>query len=112
VSRRAPELLVSATRAVAKGETFFSPSLDSSLIETALDPGARRDTQDLTAREAEILQLIAGGQSNRLIAGALDISPRTVAVHRMNLMKKLNVHNTASLLRRAEQEGLILPGAP
>jgi two-component system response regulator NreC len=107
----APEMLVSAVVAIARGERFFSPSLDEELIAESHEAPRRRGSEELTARESEILQLIAVGHSNREIADELSISPRTVAVHRMNLMKKLSVHNAPSLLRRAEEEGLLYPRA-
>lgn len=104
-----PETLMSAIRDVAGGRAFFSPSFSSDLIAEVMAPGPKRDSRALTSRERQVLQLIADGKSNRIIATDLDISPRTVAVHRMNLMKKLEVHNAPSLLRRAEEEGLIHP---
>jgi DNA-binding NarL/FixJ family response regulator len=63
----------------------------------------------LTAREIEVLQAIARGNSNVQIAGLLGISPKTVDSHRTTLMRKMDVHSTATLLVRAMREGLIDP---
>lgn len=107
----APDMLVEATRQIAAGQRYFSSTLDAGLVRNSESNSRGRNSHDLTARETEILRLIADGLSNRLIAEKLNISPRTVAVHRMNLMKKLAVHNAPSLLRRADKEGLLAPRA-
>ncbi len=62
------------------------------------------DAQSLTARQKEILKLVAQGHTNREIGDQLDISVRTVEVHRFNLMRRLRVRNVAQLLR----QGLLL----
>ncbi|HSA87371.1 MAG TPA: LuxR C-terminal-related transcriptional regulator [Nitrospira sp.] len=61
----------------------------------------------ITPRQREILRLVALGHTNREIAGSLDISVRTVEVHRFNLMRRLNVRNVAQLLRQALQHNLL-----
>ena len=61
----------------------------------------------LTPRQREILRLVSIGHTNREIADVLEISVRTVEVHRFNLMRRLNVRNVAQLLRRALQLGLL-----
>ena len=61
----------------------------------------------ITPRQREILRLVALGHTNREIGGALDISVRTVEVHRFNLMRRLNVRNVAQLLRQALQQNLL-----
>ncbi len=65
------------------------------------------DTEILTPRQRDILRLVSIGHTNREIAEALEISVRTVEVHRFNLMRRLNVRNVAQLLRRALQLGLL-----
>ena len=65
------------------------------------------DADFLTPRQREILRLVSIGHTNREIADVLDISVRTVEVHRFNLMRRLNVRNVAQLLRRALQLGLL-----
>lgn len=61
----------------------------------------------ITPRQREILKMVAMGHTNREIGTALDISVRTVEVHRFNLMRRLNVRNVAQLLRQALQQGLL-----
>lgn len=62
---------------------------------------------EMTARELEVLQCVARGQSNNQIAKHLGVSPKTVDSHRTSLMRKLGVHSTAALLVRAMKDGLI-----
>jgi len=61
----------------------------------------------ITPRQREILKMVAMGHTNREIAASLDISVRTVEVHRFNLMRRLSVRNVAQLLRRSLQQGLL-----
>lgn len=61
----------------------------------------------ITPRQREILKMVAMGHTNREIAASLDISVRTVEVHRFNLMRRLSVRNVAQLLRHALQQGLL-----
>lgn len=61
----------------------------------------------ITPRQREVLRLVALGHTNREIAGSLDISVRTVEVHRFNLMRRLDVRNVAQLLRQALQHSLL-----
>jgi DNA-binding NarL/FixJ family response regulator len=65
------------------------------------------DLELLTPRQLDILRLVSIGHTNREIANMLQISVRTVEVHRFNLMRRLNVRNVAQLLRRAVQRGLL-----
>ena len=67
----------------------------------------KNNVELLTPRQREILRLVSIGHTNREIAEMLEISVRTVEVHRFNLMRRLNVRNVAQLLRRALQLGLL-----
>ncbi len=103
--------LVSAIRAVHHGDFFLSPAISRTVIEAYLR-GATTATETnsyskLTDREREVLQLIAEGYSTREIAQLLHISEKTVRAHRTNLMSKLDVHNTAELVRYAIRKGVI-----
>ncbi|WP_455379061.1 response regulator transcription factor [Petrachloros mirabilis] len=69
--------------------------------------GEAVDLELLTPRQRDILRLVSIGHTNREIANMLQISVRTVEVHRFNLMRRLNVRNVAQLLRRALQLGLL-----
>jgi DNA-binding NarL/FixJ family response regulator len=95
--------LVLAIDTVLSGKDFISPSALSNIVDEVLEGGAHRPTDDspamqaLTARQRQVLKLIAEGKRNREIAAALGISVKTVEKHRSNLMQKLNLHNTAAL---------------
>jgi DNA-binding NarL/FixJ family response regulator len=84
-----------------KGETV----LDGQLAKEQALKGERN--AGLTPREVEILQLICDGKSNKEIAGVLDLSANTVAVHRANIMDALGIHKTAELVVYAIRNGLV-----
>lgn len=96
--------LVRAVRAVVAGQRYLSPPLSEQTIETYMQK-ADESTQDLydllTAREREVLYLVAEGHTNAEIAARLFISPRTVEMHRANLMRKLDLRSQADLIRYA-----------
>jgi DNA-binding NarL/FixJ family response regulator len=92
--------LVQAVKTVAAGGTVLDPRL-------AFTAGTAGTAPDLSPREAEILQLIVNGKSNKDIAVILDISANTVAVHRANIMQALDIHNTAELVVYAIRNGLV-----
>ena len=86
----------------------LSPGISESVAEPALAKGIGEPIP-LTQRERQILQLIAEGKSNKECAQQLDLSVKTVQFHRSNLMKKLDLHETAGLVRHAIRIGLIEP---
>lgn len=94
---------------VASGGSYFGPEVAQMLRDAVLNPNspARRGVDILTAREREILQLIAESYSTKEVAQKLNISVKTAENHRTNLMKKLDLHDVASLTRYAIQHGLI-----
>lgn len=93
--------LAAAVKKVAAGETVLDPKLSK--------PAALKGERDhgLSPRELEVLRLICDGMSNRAIATKLGLSVNTVAVHRANIMKALDVHKTAELVVYAIQNGLV-----
>jgi len=93
--------LVEAVKTLAAGGTVLDPRI-------ALTPAETDErTPELSARELEVLQLIANGKSNKDIAAILTISANTVAVHRANIMQALDIHNTAELVVYAIRHGLV-----
>lgn len=107
--RAAPDDLVAAIRAVAQGNVFLHATLARFLMRDVLqreEPTAG-DDDGLTARELEVLTLIAEGLTSREIAQQLVISPKTVDRHRENIMAKLNLHSRAELVRYAVSRGLL-----
>src|SRR5579859_1627382 len=93
--------LAAAIRRVIAGDIVLDPQVKR--VETL--KGER--TAGLTARELEVLQLIAMGKSNKEIASDLDLSVNTVAVHRANIMNALGLHKTAELVVYAIRNGLV-----
>ncbi|MFA6289221.1 MAG: response regulator transcription factor [Opitutaceae bacterium] len=109
------EILTKAIREVAAGGIFFSPSIAKRLRDEQGKPRGRdgtpkADATRLTAREAEVLQLVAEGSANKQIADTLGISIKTVEKHRQHLMDKLKIHDTAGLTRYAIAEGVVESG--
>ena len=104
--------LVRAIQAVRRGTPFFSPEIAKTMLEDYMRFLQQRNLQDsyelLTEREKEVLQLLAEGKSNKEVASILDISVYTVDSHRMHLMQKLNLHNTAEIVLYAVRKGLIV----
>ncbi|MEQ1945669.1 MAG: response regulator transcription factor [Bryobacteraceae bacterium] len=107
------EDLIRAIRAVQAGQTYFSPGVAKLLLEaytrnlTGKNPEAEDRYGLLTEREREIFQLLAEGNSNKAIATSFGLSIHTVETHRIRLMKKLDVHNTAELVLCAVNLGLV-----
>jgi len=98
--------LITAIEAVVKGKQHLSEDVHTVLLTP--DKNLRNGKMaELTAREVEILRHVAEGMSNKEIGDKLFISPRTVDTHRTNLMQKLELHNVASMVRFAIQNGLI-----
>jgi two-component system response regulator NreC len=97
--------LVKAIEAVARGEAFFSPPVAKIILEEIRPRAPCRE--DLTAREREVLQLIAEGKTSSEAAGILGISVKTAEGHRTNIMSKLDIHNVAGLIRYAIKKGLV-----
>ena len=110
---KADEDIERAIRAVSNGKPFFSPSIARTLLEDHVRLIRKRGIQDsydlLTDREREILQLLGEGKSNKEAAAVLNLSPYTVETHRMNLMQKLGLHNTAEIVLYAVRKGIITP---
>ena len=103
--------LVEAIEAARLGRCYLSPDIVEHVIDALNDPadGEESELGLLTGREREVLQLVAEGFSNKEIAAHLHVSTKTVDTHRANLMGKLDVHKTSSLVRFAIREGLIVP---
>ena len=100
--------LIQAIRQVGRGEFYLSPGISRAVME-AFRNKSKRPADPLTARERQVLQLIAEGKSTKDTASVLGISVKTAESHRMRLMQKLDIHETASLVRYAVRRGLIQP---
>lgn len=100
-----------AVRAVAGGERFFSPTISKLMIDGFIKKASTVEKEVagnslLTKREIEVLRFIAEGLTSREIADKLFLSLNTINTHRTNIMKKLNIHDTAGLVKYAIQNGL------
>jgi len=109
--RSAANQLVEAIRTVRSGGTFYSPEVTKRLQEyknAALRAGRPVDEPvELTAREAQTLELIAKGLRNKEIAVQMGVSTKTVEKHRQGVMNKLNIHDAAGLTRYALTRGMV-----
>ena len=97
--------LIYAIQKIADGESYFTADVTNSLLNSEENVSTVPD--ELSKREVEIIKLIANGLTNKEIANTLFISPRTVDTHRTNLMRKLEIHNVAGLVRFAFKHQLV-----
>jgi DNA-binding NarL/FixJ family response regulator len=98
-----PEIIIEAIRTVHAGEQYIQASISKRLVSDMISP----EKKQLTKREKEVLKLITEELTNQQIADQLFLSLRTVENHRNNLLQKLDVKNTAGLVKVAIQEGLV-----
>jgi DNA-binding NarL/FixJ family response regulator len=111
----ASEQLIEALKQISEGETYIAPSIADKLVRRSEGHFANgcaltNRRNQLSAREKEVLGLIAHGLSNKEIATRLWLSVKTVEKHRHQVMAKLNIHETAGLTRYAFNKGLISIG--
>ncbi len=99
------EDLLLAIREVKRGGIYFGPSASDAVLQI----GRPTPKGVLTPREREVLKLVAEGKSTKEVASILGISVKTAGFHRDRLMKKLNIHETAGLVRYAIKRGVIVP---
>ncbi len=109
-----PEELSTAVRTVVRGKTFLSSSVSEHVVAGYLQGVANRASapDPLTPRQREVLRLIAAGMRNKDIARRLRLSVKTVEMHRTQLMKTLDIHDVAGLVRYAIGVGLASVGGP
>jgi two-component system response regulator NreC len=103
--------LIAAIQAIVEGRSFFSPGVRALLMEDyiyRLQKFGADDTYELlTAREREVLQLVAEGRSNKEVASLLGLSLYTVETHRTHILQKLNLHSVPELILYAVRKGII-----
>src|SRR6058998_3296092 len=100
--------LVQAIREVSRGAMYLSPGISRTLVEAYLAK-SELPPDPLTPREREVLQLVAEGKTTKEVAVILGISVKTAESHRTRIMGKLEIHETASLVRYAIRRGLVQP---
>ena len=103
--------LIKAVKAIRGGGSFFSPPVSKVVLSGYLGDKIDGDAEDsvarLTDREREVLQLIAEGKTNKEVAHALSVSVNTVETHRKHIMEKLDLHNTADIVRFAVRKKIV-----
>jgi DNA-binding NarL/FixJ family response regulator len=104
-----PAELELAIEAVSRGERFLSPAISKQVIDIFLTSadGKSNSLEQLSPRQREILQLVAEGNSSKVIAQLLKTSVKTVESHRASLMERLDIHDVAGLVRFAVRHGLV-----
>ncbi|HEY0713881.1 MAG TPA: response regulator transcription factor [Polyangia bacterium] len=106
------ELLV-AVESLSEGRPFFSARVGDFVVQRYADGGARSEPAapkvSLTARERQVLQLLAEGQGNKQVAASLEISVKTAEAHRANVMRKLRAQSLSDLVRYAIRNQLVEP---
>jgi DNA-binding NarL/FixJ family response regulator len=103
---RASSELVHALRAVCRGEMYLTQSISRAVVQAFLTKDSL-PVRPLSDRERQVLQLVAEGKTTKEIASLLGISVNTAESHRTNLMEKLDIHDTAGLVRYALRNGVI-----
>jgi len=106
-SQVASDLLL-AIRQVSRGQVYLSPGVSRAVME-AYHSKSEKSKNPLTLRERQVLQLIAEGKSTKDVATLLGISVKTAESHRTRLMRKLGIHEIASLVRYAVRQGIVQP---
>jgi DNA-binding NarL/FixJ family response regulator len=107
--RAADSHLIDAIRTIAGGRTFVSSATQQALMRRWLEDGPDTRRDELTARELEVVKLIAEARTNRQIADALKVSEKTVESHRGNVLAKLGMRDRVELARYAIRRGLVEP---
>lgn len=108
LKKQAAADLVRAIREVSGGGVYLSPGISAAVVEAVRSPQAPQE-KPLTAREREVLQLVAEGKTTKEIAVLLGVSVKTADAHRTRLMQKLDIHDIAGLTRYAIRHGIIQP---
>jgi DNA-binding NarL/FixJ family response regulator len=105
---RAASELVQAIHEVSRGSTFLSSDISDTVVDAYLNK-VDMPNDSLSPRELQVLQLVAEGKTTKEVAVLLNISVKTAESHRTRIMEKLDVHETASLVRYAIRRGLVQP---
>jgi DNA-binding NarL/FixJ family response regulator len=109
LKQSAGEELITAIHTVLRGEVYVTPELKREVREAfkRADSDPERTSEKLTARQREVLQLVAEGHTMKEIASALNVSTRTVETHKYDVMEKLGIETTAELIQYAIKRGIV-----
>jgi DNA-binding NarL/FixJ family response regulator len=108
VKTQAVEDLVQAIREVGRGEIYLSSGVSRVVVEAYL-AGSKRPSDPLTPRERQVVQLVAEGKTSKEIAALLGLTVKSAESYRTRIMEKLDIHDTAGLVRYAIRQGLVNP---
>jgi len=111
LKRSAASELMQAIHAAMKGQYYVTPAIAKDFLGSLTQqmPAAQVETNSLTPRQREVLQLIAEGHSTKEIATILNVSAKTIEFHRTRIIRELDLHSTAELTRYAIAQGLVSP---
>jgi DNA-binding NarL/FixJ family response regulator len=109
LKREADQALVGAVRAIERGQPFLTNAAERTLIRRWMEEGAEGPDEPLTAREQQVVKLIAEACTNAQIAATLHVSEKTVESHRANVLRKLGMRDRVQLVRYAIRRGLVEP---
>jgi DNA-binding NarL/FixJ family response regulator len=90
-----------------QGRSYVTPLITEGLVESLQQGDAQRPAHELTARQREVLQLLAEGRSMKEVASVLNVTPRTVAFHKYRMMEQLKVKSTAELVQYAVKQHIV-----
>ena len=107
LKRSATSELPLAIREVMQGRSYVTPLVTEGLVESLLQPEARKPAHELTPRQREVLQLLAEGRSMKEVASVLNLTPRTVAFHKYRMMEQLKLKSTAELIQYAVKHHIV-----
>ena len=107
LKRSAASELPKAIREVMQGRSYVTPLVTEGLVESLLRVDENGGSHELTARQREVLQLLAEGNSMKEVAAVLKLTPRTVAFHKYQMMEQLHIKSTAELIRYAVRRHIV-----
>jgi DNA-binding NarL/FixJ family response regulator len=107
LKRSAASELATAIREVMQGRSYVTPLVTEGLVGSLLHGSEHKPADDLTSREREVLQLLAEGRSMKEVASMLNVTPRTIAYHKYQMMERLRVRSTAELIQYAVKHHIV-----
>jgi DNA-binding NarL/FixJ family response regulator len=107
LKRSAASELSTAIREVVQGRSYVTPLVTRDLVGSLLQQRENKPSQDLTSRQREVLQLLAEGRSMKEVAAVLNVTPRTVAFHKYEMMQQLNIKSSAELIQYAVKHHIV-----
>jgi DNA-binding NarL/FixJ family response regulator len=107
LKRSAASELAIAIREATQGRSYVTPLVTGGMVEALMRPDHQGPAHELTPRQREVLQLLAEGRSMKEVAGVLNVTPRTVAFHKYQMMDQLNLKSTAELIQYAVRHHIV-----